>query len=107
MVKSLHSALKVLLLIACLSAPVAMIAQDTQHSAEMGQAEIVVTVSRSNLRVQNAGGLVLQIFSITGENLYSQRIEGMKKEINLDHLPRGYYIVQIGNGKYTRKIYLS
>lgn len=83
-----------------------MAAQDVQHSqVEMEQTQIAVTVTKSNIRVQNADGLVLKIFSITGENVYSQRIEGTSKSIDLAQLSRGCYIVKIGN--YTRKIYLS
>lgn len=105
MVKSLHNTLKALLIVGCLAAPTAMVAQDIQHNPiEMEQNPITVAVSESNLRVKNADGQVIEIFSLTGEKVYTQRIEGSSKSIDLSHLQRGYYIVKIG--KFTRKIYL-
>ena len=104
--KSLHNILKVLLMIGCLSMPAAMMAQDVQqHNAvEMEQNQISVTASGTNLRVKNADGLVIEIFSLTGEKVFTQRIEGSSKSIDLANLQRGYYIIKIG--KYTRKVYL-
>lgn len=103
--KSLHNTLKVLLLMGCLSMPVAMMSQDVQHSqVEAEQNQIAVVADGINLRVKNADGMVLEVFSLTGEKVYTQRIEGASKSIDLANLQRGYYIVKIG--KYTRKIYL-
>lgn len=105
MVKSLHNTLKVLLLMVCLSMPIALMAQDIQQSqVEMEQNQISITVSGSNLRIKNADGLVVEVFSLTGEKVYTSRIEGASKTIDLGQLQRGYYIVKIG--KFTRKIYL-
>lgn len=105
MAKSLHKTLKALLIVCCLSVPAMAAAQDVQHSQiEMEQQQITVTVSDANLRVKNAEGLVIEIFNLTGEKVYTQRIESSSKSIELSHLQRGFYIVKIG--KYTRKIYL-
>ncbi|MBR1668657.1 MAG: T9SS type A sorting domain-containing protein [Bacteroidaceae bacterium] len=105
MIKSLHNTVKVLLLMICLSMPVAMMAQDVQQSpVEMEQNPISISVSGSNLRVKNAEGLVVEVFSLTGEKVYTQRVEGVSKSFDLGQLQRGYYIVKIG--KFTRKIYL-
>lgn len=105
MIKALHNTIKVLLIVCCLFVPVAVSAQDVQNNQiEMEQQQITVTVSDANLRVKNAEGLVIEIFSLTGEKVYSQRIESGSKSIELAHLQRGFYIVKIG--KYTRKIYL-
>lgn len=106
MVKSLHNTLKVLLLMICLLMPAAVMAQDViQHSSvEMEQNQIVVSMSGTTLNIKNAEGLVIEIFSVTGEKVYTQRIESQSKNFELGHLQRGYYIVRIG--KYTRKIYL-
>ena len=105
MTKPLHNMLQILLLMVCLSAPVAMMAQDVQQSqVEMEQNQISISVNGSNLRVKNADGLVIEIFSLTGEKVYNQLIEGSSKTIGLAHLQRGYYIVRIG--KFTRKIYV-
>lgn len=105
MVKSLRNTIKALLIVSCLLVPTAMSAQDVQHSQiEMEQQQITVNVSDATLRVKNADGLVVEIFSLTGEKVFSQRIESSSKAIELSHLQRGFYIVKIG--KYTRKIYL-
>ncbi|MCH5175571.1 MAG: T9SS type A sorting domain-containing protein [Prevotellaceae bacterium] len=105
MVKSLRNTIKLLLITCCLYVPAIMSAQDVQNSQiETEQQQITVTVSDANLRVKNAEGLAIEIFSLTGEKVYSQRIESPSKSIELSHLQRGFYIVKIG--KYTRKIYL-
>lgn len=104
MVKSLRNTLKVLLITCCMSMPAMAAAQDVQNTIETEQQQITVTVSDANLRVKNAEGLAIEIFSLTGEKVYSQRIESASKSIELSHLQRGFYIVKIG--KYTRKIYL-
>ena len=105
MVKSLRNTIKTLLIVSCLLVPTAVSAQDVQHSQiEMEQQQITVNVSDATLRVKNADGLVVEIFSLTGEKVFSQRIESSSKAIELSHLQRGFYIVKIG--KYTRKIYL-
>ncbi len=105
MAKSLHNTLKVLLLMVSMSMPIVMMAQDVQQSQiEMEQNQISISVSGSNLRIKNADGLVVEVFSLTGEKVYTSRIEGTSKSVDLGQLQRGYYIVKIG--KFTRKIYL-
>lgn len=105
MVKSLRNTLKVLLIACSLSVPMKMSAQDVQNSQiELEQQQVTVVVSDANLRVKNAEGLAIEIFSLTGEKVFSQRIETSSKSIDLSHLQRGFYIVKVG--KYTRKIYL-
>lgn len=104
MIKSLHNILKAFLIACSLFVPMAMSAQDVQHNQIEMEQQITVTVSDANLRVKNAEGLVIEIFSLTGEKVYSQRIESASKSIELSHLQRGFYIVKIG--KYTRKIYI-
>ncbi len=105
MVKSLHNTFKVLLLMICLSMPAAMMAQDIQQSqVEMEQNQINISVSGSCIRVKNADGLVMEVFNLTGEKVFTQRIEGASKAVELGQMQRGYYIVKIG--KFTRKIYL-
>jgi hypothetical protein len=106
MVKSLHSTLKVLLMMACLAAPATMVAQDVQQSqVEMEQNQVTIVVSGFSLRVKNAEGQTLEIFSLTGEKVYGlQHIDSPSKAVNLSQLRPGYYIVKIG--KFTRKVYL-
>ena len=89
-----------------MSVPSVIMAQDVQHSqTETEQAQVAVVVNKSNLRVMNADGQLMKIYSITGENVYNLRIESPSKSIDLSQLPHGCYIVKIGT--FTRKIYLS
>lgn len=106
MVNSLHNTLKVLLLMAFLVCPAPfLMAQEVQQSqVEMEQNHITIAVSGFNLRVKNAEGRVLEIFSLTGEKVYTQQIESASKAVNLSQMQSGYYLVKIGN--FTRKIYL-
>lgn len=108
MVKSLLKISKVLLLMACLSSvPATMMAEseDMQDSQiEMEQNQITIAVSGSSIRVKNADGQTLEVYSITGEKVYSQVIDSASKTFELSQLQRGYYIVKIG--KFTRKVYL-
>jgi len=87
-------------------APITINAQDIQHTPIESEAtnQVSVVATDFNLRVKNADGLVLEVFSLTGQKVYSQKIEGSSKSIDLSQLTRGYYIVRIN--KYTRKVYL-
>lgn len=106
MVRPLHNAMKVLLMMFCLSMPAVMMAEDMQESqVEMEQTQVSISVNGTTLRVKNADGMVLEIFSLTGNKVYTQRVEGQSRAYELAHLQRGYYIVKIGN--FTRKVYLQ
>lgn len=99
---------KVLLATVCLGAfPMAVSAEGVQNAQPQIEQElnaISISVSESNVRVKNADGLTMDVYSITGEKVYTTRIEGNSKTIDLGQMQRGYYIVKIG--KFTRKIYL-
>ncbi len=61
----------------------------------------VITVSGQTVRVTNAEGLCLEVFSITGAKVSSVAIDANDKSITLN-VPRGWYIVRVGSA--TRKI---
>lgn len=85
--------------------PIEVKAQNVQRTqTEMEQNPISVTVSESTLHVKNADHMTLEVFSITGDKVYSIRIDSPSKNIELENLSRGCYIVRIG--KFTRKIYI-
>ena len=92
----------------CLSSmPATMLAEteEIQNSQiEMEQNQITITVSGSTIRVKNAEGQVLEVYSITGEKVYTQNIDSASKPFELGQLQHGFYIVKIG--KFTRKVYL-
>jgi hypothetical protein len=107
MVKSLLKIPKALLLMMCLSLPATMMAETEEvldSPIEMEQNQISIAVSGSTIRVKNADGLTIEFYSITGEKVYTQLVEGTSKVFDLGKLQRGYYLVKIGN--FTRKIYL-
>ena len=108
MVKSLLHISKVLLLMACLSSVPAMMMAETEDmqdsQIEMEQNQVTISVSGSSIRVKNADGQTLEIYSLTGEKVYTQVIDSASKSFELSQLQRGYYIVKVG--KFTRKVYL-
>lgn len=108
MVKSLLHISKVLLLMACLSSVPAMMMAETEEmqdsQIEMEQNQVTISVSGSSIRVKNADGQTLEIYSLTGEKVYTQVIDSASKSFELSQLQRGYYIVKVG--KFTRKVYL-
>ncbi|MBO4430458.1 MAG: T9SS type A sorting domain-containing protein [Bacteroidaceae bacterium] len=108
MVKSVLKISKVLLLMVCLSSIPAMLFAETEEiqnsQIEMEQNPISITVSGSTIRVKNAEGQVLEVYSITGDKVYTQNIDSASKTFEFGQLQRGVYIVKIG--KFTRKVYL-
>lgn len=65
---------------------------------------IAISVEDNVLHVKNAEGTVVEIYSITGEKVFTQRIDSNNKSVELSNLQKGCYIVRIG--KLTRKISL-
>lgn len=105
MSKTIHRIAFILLAAALAFAPAKSMAQDVQKTpVEAEQNSISVTVTESTLHIKNAEHMVLEVFSITGNKVYTTRIDSSSKNIDLDSLAKGCYIVRIG--KYTRKVYL-
>ena len=97
----------------CLAVPTAMMADTmtetmyeeiAQNQPEMEQNQIMVNANGTKLNVKNAEGMVMEIFNLVGDKVYTQRIESQSKTFDLGQLPHGYYIVKIG--KFSRKVYL-
>lgn len=63
--------------------------------------EIGVKVSGQSVRVTNANGKTLEVFSITGAKVATVAIDANDKTVSLN-LNRGWYILKVGN--VTRKI---
>ena len=109
MAKTLLNTIKVLLVSACLMMPVAVSAQDIQQhnpTIETDATQPSVVASSFNLRIKNAEGLILEVFSVTGQKVFTQKIESPSRSIDFSGtLQRGYYIVRLG--KLTRKIYIG
>lgn len=103
---NVRNILKAVFLSALLVVSPTMSADDSQRiqSEVIDYSQISISVSESNLRVKNADGCTIEIFSLTGEKVFTQRIEGQSKSIDLSQMQHRVYIVKIG--KFTRKIYL-
>lgn len=66
---------------------------------EMG--DVSIDFDGSTLRVTNAAGQNLYVYSVTGMRVMSVKVDGADKSYNLN-LKRGCYIVKVGN--VVRKI---
>ncbi|MCQ2212035.1 MAG: T9SS type A sorting domain-containing protein [Bacteroidaceae bacterium] len=81
-------------------------AQDVKSGVETEQQAISIQMKGgSSVVIKNAENLVVEIFSLTGEKVYTAKIDSSSKQIELDNLAKGYYIVKIN--KIARKIYLK
>ena len=81
-------------------------AQDVQKAPiEQEQTAVTIKVSQSTIHVKNAEGAVLEIFSITGQKIYTIRLDSSSKIIELENLSRGCYIARVG--KTTCKFYIK
>lgn len=58
--------------------------------------EISVTINGSKLRVQNAEGLTVTVYNITGVKAASFKVDSEDKTVTLN-LEKGCYIVKVGN----------
>ena len=74
---------------------------ETNVSSESTVENIRLTIKGNNLRVQQAQGKVLEIFSVTGAKVVGMRIDNSDQSVQLN-LKRGCYIVRVGD--VTRKI---
>ena len=80
-------------------------AQDISRSAiENEQAPITISVSESTVHIKNADKKIVSIFNLTGVEVKRISIDSPSKTIDLSFLPKGCYIIKIGN--VARKVYL-
>lgn len=78
---------------------------DSEPSAEISaRPEASISIDGRNVRVQNAQGSVLEIFSITGKKVATFRIDTNDKTVTVN-ANKGCYIAKLGG--LTRKIYLN
>lgn len=66
--------------------------------------QISITVDGRNVRLQNAQGTVLEIFSITGKKVAAFKVDTNDKTVTVN-VGKGCYIVKVGG--ITKKIYLN
>lgn len=109
MVKPLHIILTLLAIFTLCSTPAMANGSSTAEfecmASEPETNAIAVNVEDNTLHIKNAEGMVAEIFSVTGEKVYSARIDSNNKAIELQGIKKGCYIIRIG--KFTRKIYIG
>ena len=75
---------------------------EAEENAEMASAtmsntpKIKLTIRNKTVRVQNAEGLTMDIYSLTGAKVTSLRIDSSDKSLTLN-VPQGIYIIKVGN----------
>ena len=84
-----------------LGTPVMLNAVPSIEISENDMNTVEISFDGSELYVNNANGLVLSIYNVTGVRVMQTKIEGPAKRISLN-LPKGCYIVKVGN--VARKI---
>lgn len=68
--------------------------------------EIQISVSGGNtIHIKNAEGALIEVYSITGAQILSQRVDSNSKNFEISNLQKGCYIVKVG--KLTRKVYIK
>ena len=87
-----------------LGTPVMLNAVPSIEISENDMNTVEISFDGSDLYVNNANGLVLSIYNVTGVRVMQTKIEGPAKRISLN-LPKGCYIVKVGN--VARKISLK
>lgn len=85
-----------------MSLPFQATAQDDREDVEKVLQTPTLSIQGTRVRISGAEGMVMKVYNLTGVEVSSVRIEGTEVQINLSHLPKGYYIVKID--KIVRKI---
>lgn len=83
----------------------AMEVEATDYNIEQDIQSVSIAVNGKTINIKNADKLVLTVYSITGESVYTLRIDSPSKSIDLNQLPSGCYIIKVGNT--ARKVYLK
>ena len=66
---------------------------------------VTISVNGKTLTIKNAENTTLAVYSNTGEEVYTMRIDSPSKTIDLNNLKSGCYIIKVG--KTARKVYLK
>lgn len=97
MEKTLLNILKTLVLATLMAIPsVAMADNDSKGGIEEEKEAVTIKYSSGTVQVLNGGGKSILVFDMTGNVVYSQRIDSNSKTFNLSHLHKGLVIVKVG-----------
>ena len=77
--------------------------EPAESNFEIAAAPIEISVNRNSIRVMNAQGQTLELFSVTGARIKTAKITAGDETITFN-VPKGCYIVKIGD--FVRKVNL-
>ncbi len=80
-----------------LSAPLGAWAQSEGEDVEAELHTITLSIDGARVHVDGAEGKVLEVYNLTGIKVATIRIDNDSKQVNLDNLSRGYYILKVGD----------
>ena len=64
--------------------------------------DITITISGQTVTVTGAQGQTLEVVSLTGRRVMTEKIESPAQKVELNNIPKGCYILKIG--KVVRKV---
>ena len=80
-------------------------AQDISRAPiEQEPQAISVSVNESTVHLKNADKKIVSVINMAGVEVMKFRCDSPSKTLELSHLPKGCYIIKIGN--VARKVYL-
>ena len=78
-----------------------VVASEFQDDPETEMTGVNMSIRGSQVRVQNADGMTLEVYNLTGVRVSQIRIDSSDKQISLN-LTHGCYILKVG--KVVRKV---
>ncbi len=88
-----------------LASPSDVCAQDISRTPiEQDQQPISISVTESTVHIKNADKKIVSVINMAGVEVMKFRCDSPSKTLDLGHLPKGCYIIKIGN--VARKVYL-
>ncbi len=80
-----------------LSAPIGAWAQSEADDVEGELHTITLSIDGAKVHIDGAEGKVLEVYNLTGIKVATIRIDNDSKQVNLDNLSKGYYILKVGD----------
>ncbi len=80
-----------------LSAPISAWAQSEADDVEGELHTITLSIDGAKVHIDGAEGKVLEVYNLTGIKVATIRIDNDSKQVNLDNLSKGYYILKVGD----------
>lgn len=94
----MKKALKIMALCAIvMGSPVTAMAEELFDGPEIETTAVTMTISANIARISNADGQTLEIYNLAGVKIDTYRIDSEEKTISLNKLPKGCYILKVGN----------